>query len=107
MKTQLSRRDWFKSTAALSGGLMVSTSMLDRLMAAPLSRAEKEYAIKNDSISGKIVHHSGGWPGYSTYIRRYLDRNDCIVVLTNNEGKGMRSAVLEIGKRLKRKMSGG
>ncbi len=34
MKTQLSRRDWFKSTAILSAGAVISTSMLDRLMAA-------------------------------------------------------------------------
>lgn len=61
------------------------------------------WSITKDSVLGKIVHHSGGWPGYSTYIRRYLDRNDCIIVLSNNEGKGVRSAVKEISKRLKRK----
>ena len=60
------------------------------------------WSIDKDSVMGKYVHHSGGWPGYATYIRRYLDRNDCIIVLTNNEGKGMRGAVREIVKRLKR-----
>jgi len=60
MKTQLSRRDWFKSTAALSAGLMVSTSMLDRLMAAPVSQAEKEYTIKN--LSGKVKLNSNENP---------------------------------------------
>jgi CubicO group peptidase (beta-lactamase class C family) len=59
------------------------------------------WAIAKDSVVGKIVQHSGGWPGYSTFIRRYLDRHDCIIVLTNNQGKGMRSAVKEIDKRLK------
>jgi CubicO group peptidase (beta-lactamase class C family) len=59
------------------------------------------WSISKDSVLGKFVHHSGGWPGYSTYIRRYIDHNNCIIVLTNNQGKGMRSAVKEITKRLK------
>jgi CubicO group peptidase (beta-lactamase class C family) len=59
------------------------------------------WVISRDSVLGKFVHHSGGWPGYSTYIRRYIDRNDCIIILSNNEGKGMKSAFKEIEKRLK------
>jgi CubicO group peptidase (beta-lactamase class C family) len=60
------------------------------------------WVITKDSILGKFVHHSGGWPGYATYIRRYIDRNDCLIVLSNNEGKGMRSAIKAIEKRLKK-----
>jgi CubicO group peptidase (beta-lactamase class C family) len=59
------------------------------------------WAIAKDSVLGKFVHHSGGWPGYATYIRRYIDRNDCVILLTNNEGKGRRSAFKEIEKRMK------
>jgi histidinol-phosphate aminotransferase len=43
MKTSLSRRDWFRSTAALSAGFVLSTSVLERLMAAPMSAAEASY----------------------------------------------------------------
>jgi CubicO group peptidase (beta-lactamase class C family) len=60
------------------------------------------WGIAKDSVLGKFVHHSGGWPGYATYIRRYIDRNDCIIVLSNNGGKGLRSAVKEVEKRLKK-----
>jgi histidinol-phosphate aminotransferase len=60
MKTPLSRRDWFKSTAALSAGLMVSNSMVDRLMAAPISQAERHYAIKN--LPGKVKLNSNENP---------------------------------------------
>ena len=60
------------------------------------------WGIAKDSVAGKFVHHGGGWPGYSTYIRRYIDRKDCIIILSNNEGKGMRSAIKEVEKRLKR-----
>src|SRR5258706_16469382 len=52
MKTQLSRRDWFKSTAALSAGLVISTSVVDRLMAAPMSRAEENHFLK--TLNGKV-----------------------------------------------------
>jgi len=52
MKTQFSRRDWFKSTAALSAGLVISSSMLDRLMAAPMSKAEENYF--SNALNGKV-----------------------------------------------------
>ncbi|MBS1952492.1 MAG: aminotransferase class I/II-fold pyridoxal phosphate-dependent enzyme [Bacteroidetes bacterium] len=40
METKFSRRDWFKSTAALSAGMIASASLFDQLIAAPMSRAE-------------------------------------------------------------------
>jgi histidinol-phosphate aminotransferase len=52
MKTQLSRRDWFKSTLALSAGFALSTSIIDRLMAAPMSRAERNHFVK--ILNGKV-----------------------------------------------------
>jgi len=58
------------------------------------------WGIEKDSILGKTVQHSGGWPGYVTYIKRYLEKNYCIILLTNNEGKGMNSALTEISRRL-------
>jgi len=60
------------------------------------------WGITKDSVMGKIIHHSGGWPGYITNIRRYIDLKDCIILLSNNEGKGMRTALKEVGKRLKK-----
>jgi CubicO group peptidase (beta-lactamase class C family) len=60
------------------------------------------WAISKDSVLGKFVHHSGGWPGYATYIRRYINKHDCVILLSNNEGKGMRQAFKQIEKRLKK-----
>lgn len=38
---------------------------------------------------GKVVAHSGGWVGFSTYIIRYLDKNQVLVILTNgSDGRG-------------------
>lgn len=37
-----------------------------------------------DSV--KIVHHSGGWVGYATYLWRKVDSNECFIILTNDGG---------------------
>ncbi len=34
---------------------------------------------------GKFVNHSGGWPGYRTYIERQLDNDKTIIVLQNHD----------------------
>jgi histidinol-phosphate aminotransferase len=41
MKTQLNRRDWFKSTLALTAGFTLTSSLTEKLMAAPMSEAER------------------------------------------------------------------
>lgn len=41
------------------------------------------WTIEQTSI-GKVVRHSGGNPGYSTHIIRYIDANKAIIILCNN-----------------------
>ncbi|MEQ8362474.1 MAG: hypothetical protein RH948_06355 [Cyclobacteriaceae bacterium] len=41
MKAQLSRRDWFKSSLALTAGLTLSPMFVDKLFAGPVSAAER------------------------------------------------------------------
>lgn len=36
---------------------------------------------------GKLVNHSGGWPGYSTLIERHLDSDKTIIILRNHDGE--------------------
>ncbi|MCA6408145.1 MAG: hypothetical protein IM575_03385, partial [Cytophagales bacterium] len=43
MKTQLNRRDWFKSTLALTAGVALSSTFTEELMAAPMSQAERSF----------------------------------------------------------------
>lgn len=43
METPLSRRNWFKSTFAIGAGLALTGSVVSRLEAAPMSRAEREF----------------------------------------------------------------
>jgi CubicO group peptidase (beta-lactamase class C family) len=57
--------------------------------------------LRTDSTLGHIVSHTGGWPGYGTLIVRYIDRKDCLIILTNNDGYARRLISEEIGKRLK------
>lgn len=40
MKTSITRRAWFKSTAALTSGLVITPALIQELMAGPMSRAE-------------------------------------------------------------------
>ncbi|MBS1490973.1 MAG: histidinol-phosphate aminotransferase family protein [Bacteroidetes bacterium] len=51
MESKISRRNWFKSTAALSAGFVASTSLFDQLRASPMSRAE--VAFMNPAGPGK------------------------------------------------------
>jgi histidinol-phosphate aminotransferase len=53
MKNSLSRRDWFKSTVALSAGFALAGSMFEQVMAAPLSVAEKDFYPK--ALNGKKI----------------------------------------------------
>ena len=40
--------------------------------------------LGNSKKYGKIVYHTGGWPGYSTYIERHLDNDKTIIILQNH-----------------------
>jgi len=37
------------------------------------------------SPHGKIISHTGGWPGYSTYLMNRSGKNETLVALSNNE----------------------
>lgn len=43
MKNSISRRDWFKSTLALTAGITITPALVNSLMAAPVSDAERAY----------------------------------------------------------------
>ena len=38
--------------------------------------------------AGKILHHSGGWPGYTTYIERNIEKDKTIIILRNHQVPG-------------------
>jgi histidinol-phosphate aminotransferase len=43
MKNSISRRDWFKSTLAITAGMTITPALVNTLMAAPVSDAERAY----------------------------------------------------------------
>lgn len=54
MKSTLSRRAWFKSSLTLGAGLAMTPALLDSLMAAPVSEAERMHGI-NPMLPNGIV----------------------------------------------------
>lgn len=43
------------------------------------------WIIEDNADFGKIVSHSGGWPGYATYISRHITNDKTIILLQNHE----------------------
>lgn len=43
------------------------------------------WRIREDEATGKVVHHSGSWPGYRSWLRRYIQTDKTIIYLTNVE----------------------
>ena len=39
--------------------------------------------IEDNGLYGKIVKHTGGWPGYRTIIERHLQNDKTIIILLN------------------------
>ncbi len=62
MKTQLNRRDWFKSTLALTAGLTFTSSLTEKLMAAPMSEAERLFFSLGNKSNQKVRLNSNENP---------------------------------------------
>ncbi len=62
MKTQLNRRDWFKSTLALTAGLTVTSALTEKLMAAPMSEAERAFFGLGNKSNQKVRLNSNENP---------------------------------------------
>lgn len=43
------------------------------------------WILANNETTGRVVTHSGGWPGYSTSLIRYIDHNKTIIYLSNTD----------------------
>ncbi len=78
---------------ALHGNKLVSESSLNE-MSSPLvpttaSNANTFYGfgvmVQPKSGNGKIISHTGGWPGYATLVKNYADSGKTVIVLCNND----------------------
>ncbi len=85
--------DLFKWDRALYTDKLVSKKTLDEMLAPLVQTSPKDTSdyygfgvdVQPHSERGKIISHSGGWAGYSTYITRFVDSNKAIIILSNNE----------------------
>lgn len=62
MQTSINRRNWFKSTLALTAGFTFAPTLAEQLMAAPLSRAEKLFFERKGSSQNKVRLNSNENP---------------------------------------------
>lgn len=81
--------DLFKWDRALYTDKLFNKERIDEMFTpTPLSNdGYYQYGygwrIHKGSKFGKVVSHSGGWPGYNAYIERHLDNDKTIIILTN------------------------
>jgi CubicO group peptidase (beta-lactamase class C family) len=85
--------DLFKWDLALYSNNLVSKSSLDEMLSPQMQMSPRDSTgfygfgvmVQLNTPVGKIVTHSGGWPGYHTNITRHVDKNETIILLSNNE----------------------
>lgn len=58
------------------------------------------WTIREDSLMGKIVSHTGDNPGYKTIIIRYIDQKKTIIALNNNASENFGKVIEELKKKL-------
>lgn len=96
--------DLFKWDLALYSNNLVSRSTLDEMLSPLVQQSPRDTTsfygfgvmVQPHSSVGKIISHSGSWPGYRTMITRHTDKKETIIVLSNNEsGVAFMNAALE------------
>jgi CubicO group peptidase (beta-lactamase class C family) len=85
--------DLFKWDLALYSNNLVSKSSLDEMLAPQMQMSPSDSTrfygfgvmVQLNTSVGKVITHSGGWPGYHTNITRHTDKKETIILLSNNE----------------------
>lgn len=83
--------DLLKWDRALYTGKLISKEMLaEAFQPGMLNNGKKTgygfgWAIDEVKGMGKVVNHTGRWPGYTTLIERHLDSDKTIILLHNHE----------------------
>ena len=85
--------DLLKWDRALYTNKLVSKSTLDEMLSPLVQMSPRDSSafygfgvmVQTKSPKGKVISHTGGWPGYSTLLVRRVDIDETIIVLSNNE----------------------
>lgn len=85
--------DLFKWDRALYTNKLVSKPTLDEMLSPLVQTSPRDTStfygfgvgVQPKTARGKVISHTGGWPGYTTLLVRRTDINETIIVLSNNE----------------------
>lgn len=85
--------DLLKWDRALYTNKLVSKATLDEMLSPLVQMSPRDSAnfygfgvmVQPKSPRGKVISHTGGWPGYSTLVVRRTDIDETIIALSNNE----------------------
>ena len=94
--------DLLKWDRALNTEKLVSRNSLTQIFSSGILNNKKQtdygfgWSLENSKGFGKIVKHSGGWPGYKTYIERHIDNYKTIIFLENNDNPRISNPINEI-----------
>ncbi len=85
--------DLLKWDRSLYTDKLVSKSSLDEMFSPQMQISARDsfgfygfgVMVQTKSPKGKVISHTGGWPGYATLLVRRVDIDETIIVLSNNE----------------------
>lgn len=85
--------DLLKWDRVLNTATLVSKAYLDEMMSPLIQTSARDtttfygfgVGVQPKTAQGKIVAHTGGWPGYTTLLVRRVDKDETIIILSNNE----------------------
>ncbi len=85
--------DLYKWDRALYTTKLVSKPTLDEMLSPLVQMSPRDSTsfygfgvdVQPKSPRGKVISHTGGWPGYATLLVRRVDIDETIIVLSNNE----------------------
>lgn len=85
--------DLLKWETALSTNKLASKPTQDEMLSPLVQMSPRDSTqfygfgvmIQTTSPRGKIISHTGGWPGYTTFLTRMADKDEIIIMLSNNE----------------------
>jgi CubicO group peptidase (beta-lactamase class C family) len=85
--------DLFKWDRALNSNKLVSRAALDEMLSPLVQTSPTDstsfygfgVGIQPKSDKGKIISHTGGWPGYRTLLMRRTAMDETIIILSNSE----------------------
>jgi len=84
--------DLLKWDKALHANKLVSKSSLDEMLSPLAQQSPKDTSgfygfgvFIQKSPKGKVISHTGGWPGYATFLMRRVNTDETVILLSNNE----------------------